>query len=766
MLTLLSCSVALLTGVVMVQLLPQLPPFWLEISLLLFSLLMLCCMPRARVVAVFLCGVAWACLRADVALSQRLPLALEGEDVQVTGVISGLPQLQEGSARFEFNVDSALHAGTRLPFSGHVRLNWYSADAPELVPCSRWQLVLRMKRPRGLINPGGFDFERHALAHGIVATGYVHDDIANHVIDPGSALCVDKLRQKILQGIDTVLGDTPESHVLRALAFGDQAAMDEHEWAVARATGIPHLIAISGLHIALFAGFGVLLARLLWRLLPRLTLRWPAPMLEAPLSLILALAYAMLAGFGLPTRRSLVMIAAILLASFVWRARSPFHGLALAVLVLLIADPLCVLSAGFWLSFVGVAWLILCLGGRGARRHGWREVLSAQGIASIGLLPLTIWFFGQSSLVGPLANVLAVPVVCLVLLPLTVLGALLFLIAPIYAAPILKIAGMAMHALWWALEKMAAWPAAQQYFPEPSLLALIFAMFGALWLLLPRGMPARALGLALFLPLLWPLRTPLHDGEFEAIVFDVGQGLSVLVQTREHVLLYDAGARFPSGFDLGEAAIVPAMRALAIEHLDRLVISHGDNDHAGGSAAIVAAYTPDISEGSQPQRTPVPLQPCVAGEYWQWNDVQFSVVHPAADSPDLNNDTSCVVLVRSADSELILTGDISSQVEALVAREIGTVAAHNVLVVPHHGSKSSSSLAFLQVLHPELAIVSAGYRSRFGHPHPSVVARYAEQQIAFLNTASSGFVRIHFSAEHGIEVLEQGRLARHPYWRE
>ncbi len=768
-LTLLSGSVALLAGVVVVQLLPELPPLWLEIFGLLFSLLLLWRLPRLRVIAVFVGGAAWACLCADHALSQRLPLALEGEDIQVSGTIIGLPQAQEGSTRFEFYVDTALHDKASVPFTGHVRLNWYASKegaAPDIAPCSRWQLVLRLKRPRGLINPGGFDFERHALAQGIVATGYVRDDAANQMLDPGSGFCVDRLRQKILQGIESVLGDTPESHVLRAMAFGDQAAMDEHEWAVARATGIPHLIAISGLHIALFAGFGVLLARLLWRLFPRLTLRWPAPMLEAPLSLIFALSYAMLAGFGLPTRRSLVMITAILVASFVWRARSSFHGLALAILVLLICDPLCVLSAGFWLSFVGVAWLILCLGGRGTRRRGWREMLSAQGIASIGLLPLTIWFFGQSSLVGPLANVLAVPVVCFVLLPFAVLGGLIFVLAPTLGAPLLHVAGWVMHGLWWALEKMAAWPAAQHYFPEPNLLALMLAMLGALWLLLPRGLPARGLGVALFLPLLWPPHPPLSDGEVDITVLDVGQGLSVLVQTRDHAMVYDTGARFPSGFDLGEVAVVPAMRALAIAHLDRLVISHGDNDHAGGAAAVVAAYTPDISEGSQPQRTHVPLQHCVAGEIWTWNDVQFSVVHPLADSADLDNDSSCVVVVRSTNAQLILTGDITSKVEAQVAIEIGATAAHTVLIVPHHGSKSSSSLAFLQALHPQLAVATAGYRSRFGHPHPSVVTRYAEQNIVFLNTASSGFVRMHFSAENGAEVIEQGRLARHPYWRE
>jgi competence protein ComEC len=542
--------------------------------------------------------------------------------------------------------------------------------------------------------------------------------------------------------------------------------MDEHEWTVARATGIPHLIAISGLHIALFASFGVMLVRLLWKLAPRVTLRWPAPLIEAIASLVFAVSYALLAGFGLPTRRALVMIAALLIANLARRARAPVQGLALAVVALLAWDPLCVLSAGFWLSFVGVTWLMLCLGAPEQRRHWWRELVHAQGVASLGLLPLGIWFFGQSSAVGPLANLIAVPWICLFVLPLTVVAALLVLALPTVGAPLMYVAGWAMQGLWWVLEKMAAWPGALWYFPEPNAWTLTLAMLGAFWLLLPRGMPARALGILLLLPLLLPVRTPLADGEFEAYMLDVGQGLGVVVRTREHALVYDAGARFPSGFDLGEATVVPSLRALGIEHLDRLIISHGDNDHAGGAAAVVDAYASIAVESGEPERVPIPATQCLAGERWTWNGVVFRIVHPTEPLASRANDRCCVLEVRSGDSALVLTGDITAAVETQVAAALEPIAPHLVLQVPHHGSKTSSSLAFLSTLHPMLALISAGYHNRFHHPDAGVVARYGALGIEAPVSAQSGFIDIRFAPNALPRIVEQGRKDRHPYWRE
>lgn len=762
-------AVALLAGALAVQTLPALPAHWIDALVALIGIALIARFPRMSWFGFFLLAAAWTMWRADIALSQRLPQALEGADIVVSGNVHGLPRVQDDATRFEFDVASATHDGATIPLHGRLRLAWYetkSDAAPAIAPCSQWQLRLRLKRPRGTVNPGGFDFERYALEAGIVGTGYVRSDPANAQTGT-AALCVDRLRARILDGISTTLGaDNVSAHLLRALAFGDQRAMDEHEWAVARATGIPHLIAISGLHIALFASFGVLLVRLGWKFAPRLTLRWPAPLIEAVASLVFAVAYAAIAGFGLPTRRALVMIAALLVANLARRARAPVHGLALAVVALLAWNPLCVLSAGFWLSFVGVAWLMFCLGGAGERRRWLRELVTAQGVASIGLLPLGIWFFGQSSLVGPIANLVAVPWICFFVLPLTVVASLLVLIVPALGAPLLQLAGWAMQSVWWLLEKMAAWPGSLWYFPEPTTWTLALAMLGALWLLLPRGVPARVLGLCMFLPLMWPARTTLADGNFDAYMLDVGQGLSFVVRTRDHALVYDAGAKFPSGFDLGEASVVPALHALGIEHVDRMIVSHGDNDHAGGAAAVVAAWPGIAVESGEPDRLTIPAMQCLAGESWSWNGVSFRIVHPVEPLSDRDNDRCCVLAVRSGDSELVLPGDITAAVEDEVAVALAPVASNLVLQVPHHGSKTSSSQKFLDALTPALGLVSTGYRNRFGHPNPGVAARYRDQDTELLDTAQTGFVEIRFTPDRAPRIIERGRIDRHPYWRE
>jgi competence protein ComEC len=757
-------ALALLAGALAVQTLSALPPRWFDAILAVAAIALVVLFRRVRWIGFVLLAAAWTMWRADVSLSQRLPHELEGADIVVSGQVHGLPRVQDDATRFEFDVESATQAGKPIALSGRVRIAWYES-APAIAPCSDWRLHLRLKRPRGGVNPGGFDFERYALEAGIVATGYVREDVAN--AQTGSArVCVDRLRERIGAAIDATLGDTHAAHLLRALAFGDQHAMDEGEWAVARATGIPHLIAISGLHIALFAGFGVLLVRLFWKLAPRVTLRWPAPLIEAVASLVFAVAYALIAGFGLPTRRALVMIAALLVANLARRARAPIHGLALAVIVLLAWNPACVLSAGFWLSFVGVAWLMFCLGGRGERRRWWQELVTAQGVASLGLLPLGIWFFGQSSLVGPIANLVAVPWICFFVLPLTVVASLLLLIVPVLGTPLLQLAGWAMQGLWWLLEKIAAWPGSLWYFPEATTAALILAMLGAVWLLLPRGVPARSLGIFLFLPLLWPARAPLRDGEFAAYLLDVGQGLSVVMHTREHTLIYDAGAKFPSGFDLGEATVVPAIHALGIEHVDRMIISHGDNDHAGGAAAVAAAWPGIAVESGEPEQLTIPARQCLAGEHWNWNGVEFRMVHPHKPLSSIDNDRCCVLSVRSGDSELVLPGDITRAVEAEVATALQPAATHLVLQVPHHGSKTSSSEEFLSALKPELGLVSAGYLNRFHHPNKTVVARYAADGVALLGTAHDGFVAMRFAPDAAPQVIERGRRDRHPYWRE
>ncbi len=756
---------ALLLGVLAVQWLPRLPPPAPTAVALLLLALLVWPWRRWRWLLFVLFGIGWAVWRGTAAMDARLPRALEGGDFAVVGTLADLPDARPDAVRFTLDVENAMLAGTVVPLRGRITVSWYDAAA-QLTPCSRWRFLLRLKRPRGLLNPGSADSERSALERGIHATGYVREDPGNRQLAPGG-WCVDRVRAAIAAGVARHVRDPHDAALLQALAVGDTRGLQQHDWEVARANGVSHLIAISGFHVGVAAVFGVGLVWLLYSLWPACALRLPRPQAQAAAALLLAGIYSALAGFGLPTVRTLLMIAVVALARCSRRGSRGAHSLALALLLILLVDPLAVLSAGFWLSFVGVGFLMLCLQARG---HGVRafvhELSAGQWVMTISLLPLTLWFFGQASLVGAVSNLLAVPFVSFVIVPCALLGTLLLGVCPPLAAPVWWIAAHLMHAQWWLLERMAAWPGAHWYLPTVQVGALALALLGALWLFMPRGIPVRWLGALLFLPLLLPPRIVPASGEFQVWVLDVGQGLSVALRTRRHVLVYDAGARYPSGFDLGDAVVVPALHALGMNRVDMLMISHADNDHAGGAAAVAAAFPAAARYSSEPARMPVPMQACVAGQAWEWDGVRFEVLNPPTGPVGkLRNDHSCVVLVAGRGGRMLLTGDISSRVEPRVAAAVGAGVAP-VLLVPHHGSKSASSAGFIASLKPPLAVVSAGWRNRFGHPRPEVLARYAQAGVPVLNTATEGAVPLDFPADAGAAAQPGWRERLPRYWRE
>lgn len=770
---LLPAAAAILAGAVLVQALPVLPPRWLDGALAVFGVAAVGIGLRRGMpawicwLALLLAAFGWTAWRADLALAARLPHVLEKQDVLVTGTVTGLPEVRADSTRFDFRISAARFENRPVPVRGHVRLSWYAsrdASPPVVGACSRWRLRVRMKRPHGLLNPGGMDFERSALQKGIIATGYVRRDTANARLATG--MCVDGIRSRVAAAITQALPDNAHAaRLLRALSVGDERALDEHDWQVVRTTGISHLIAISGFHVGLAAVFGALLVRLLWWLAPRLGLVLARPLAEAAIAFPAALAYGALAGFGLPTTRTLVMIAVVAGWRLLRRGGGFGEGFGLALAAIVLVDPLSVLSAGFWLSFAGVALLAWTL----ARGSGWRGHLKEMGLApllmTLALLPLTVWFFGQASLVGPLANLVAVPLVSFVIVPLDLVACALLFTWPSAGAALLHLCAHMVDGLWWLLLHLSAWPVAMQYLPAASLAAFALACMGAMWLLAPRGVPARALGAVLLLPLCWPRQALPGPGAFRATVVDVGQGLSVLVRTHDHALLVDTGARYPSGFDLGAAAVVPTLHALGITRLDKLIISHGDNDHSGGAGAVLAAYPRTPVAGGEPARGPVPMRQCHAGEHWRWDGVDFKVLQPPAPVTRHGNDAGCVVLVTGRDGRLLLPADTSSKVEPDIAARVSS-GPPLVLIVPHHGSKTSSSRAYLEALRPILAIASTGYLNGYHHPAAEVVARYRTLGIPVLNTPDTGAVRIAFPANAPPRILAEERLRQAHYWRE
>ncbi|MCW1977715.1 competence protein ComEC [Xanthomonas arboricola] len=694
---------------------------------------------------------------AGVLRAQLLP-ADEAREWVVQGRVMGLPIAEPRRTRFQLRLadDPAQPQALR---GALLQVSWYDdfgADTigprAALTAGATWQLRLKLRAPRGLRNPGGFDAERQALAQRIAATGYVRMPAAARQVAPASG--VDAWRERMSARIaHTISG--PASPYLRALALGDTRGLDDAAWATLRATGLSHLIAISGFHVGLVAAFCALLITAVWRLLPGLGTRVPRLHAAAVAALLGASCYAVLAGLALPTVRTVLMIAVVALARVLRRRASTAHILALAMLAVLLWDPLSVLVAGFWLSFAGVAWLVWCL--PVDDRSILRGFLSAQAVATIGLLPLTVSLFGQASLVGPLANLLAIPWWTFVVVPLALLGTALEAAWPGAGVWAWQLAGWCFELTWPAFVWLGRTQVALWWVPESDAIALVAALVGAFWLLMPRGTPAKSVALLLWLPLLWPDRALPEAGEADLQVLDVGQGLAVLLRTQRHALLFDTGPAVRDGFDAGERVVLPALRALGLRRLDAIVLSHADADHAGGYAAVRAGVP--VTDTFAPPGAPLDVRRrCQAGQRWEWEweGVRFRFLHPTAGFPYLRNQSSCVLLVETRYGRALLPGDIDSIVEHRLLHAGQAQLRADVVVVPHHGSADGSHAGFVAATAARLALVSSGHGNRFGHPRADTVQRWQGAGAEVLDTAETGAVRV-WLGRGGLQVRERRR---------
>ncbi|MBD9424534.1 DNA internalization-related competence protein ComEC/Rec2 [Pseudomonas sp. PDM15] len=734
---------ALGAGLACLPLLPELPPTWLLLALLPIALMLL---PwRSYPVSFFLFGFVWACYSAQVALDDRLLPELDGRTLWLEGRVSGLPEVGEGVVRFQ--LEGATAREHQLP--QRLRLSWY--DRPPLLAGERWRLAVKLKRPRGLVNPQGFDYEAWLLAQRIGATGTIKQGERLSEAS-GPSAWRDQLRQRLL---------SVEAHGraggLAALVLGDDSGLSRADWRTLQDTGTVHLLVISGQHVALLAAvlYGLVagLARLgLWpRLLPWLP--WACGLAFAG-----ALGYGLLAGFEVPVRRACVMVALVLL----WRLRFRHLGLwwplALAFILVLLVEPLASLQAGFWLSFGAVAVLVWVFGGRLGAWPWWRVWWRAQWTLALGMLPLFFALGLPLSLSGPLANLIAVPWVSLLVVPLALLGTLL-LPVPWLGEGLLWLAGGLLEILFqslaWIASLLPAW--------VPTALPLWCWLIGSLGVLLclaPAGVPLRALGLAMLLAFVAPPRERIPPGQAEVWQLDVGQGLAVLVRTREHALLYDAGPRF-GDFDLGERVVLPSLRQLGVSRVDLMLLSHADSDHAGGAEALARGLPIDRVLSGEAAVLPAHLaaQPCIDGASWSWDGVRFTTWRWAGAGE--GNPASCLLKVEAAGERLLLSGDIDEATEtALLA--VGRDLRAEWLQVPHHGSRSSSSAAFLDAVAPRAALLSRGWHNPFGHPHPGVLARYRERDITLYDSAERGAVRLLLGSDEGVSSWRE----RPRFWRE
>lgn len=711
----------------------------------------------------FVAAVAWTSFQAHERLAQRLPVAGLGRDFVVTGTVATFPSGGERQATFGFAVDEPRPA--EVP--PRLRVTWYDPPA-DVLPGARYALTVRLRPPLGARNPGGFDYEQWLLVNGYGATGYVRQATpvaaAQGVRDAWW-----RFRARLAERLRAAAPDADGAALVAALALGERYLFTEQHWADFRRTGTSHLVAVSGMHVALLGLVVFVVLRRSWLRLPTSLAVYD---LEAAAvgSLVATAYYAALTGFAVPAQRSLVMIA-IGLAALVSRRRiDAGQLLAATVLVVLAFDPFAPLTASFWLSFVAVALLLALAEPRPLRaaragriRRTWsaaREFAAWQWWIGFALLPLTVLYFGEVSLLGPFVNLLAIPFFNLLLVPLVVAATVLQSVAGLAAAtaPFATFVGEVASVTAGTLHAAAQWRSAAVLVSMPPLTAWLVAAAGIAWAVSAPPLRGRVLAWLALLPLVAPALDELPRGALRAVVLDVGHGLAVLVETRSHRLLFDAGPA-SAAFDSGETVVLPALAARGRRDLDRIVVSHADNDHSGGAASVVAAFPaaavlagPDVEVSSG--------YACVRGQVWQWDDVRFEILHPEEGFAARGNDGSCVLRVTAAEHTLLLTGDIERRAESALLDE--TISA-DVVVVPHHGSATSSSPAFVAAVGARYALVSAGFANRWGFPRPEVRERWETSGAVVVTTGDAGAVTVALDA--GGARVSTERDGRHRYWR-
>lgn len=736
-------------------------------------------------IACFLIGFAWAAAFGHARLADRLDRQMEGRDLVVSGVIASLPQPLERGVRFDFAVEDA-PAGV----PSMLALTWFNGLSPDefqlvqpLLAGERWRFSVRLKLPHGTANAHNYDVEAAMLERGIGATGTVRpsaNGLANARLDalaftPFALL--QRLRERMRERFQDALPDHRYDGVLLALAIGEQRAIEPGDWILFARTGVSHLMSISGLHVTMVASLAALLAGWLWRRSTRLMLSLPAQKFAALAGFFAALAYCLVSGFAVPAQRTLYMVGAVALALWLGRTQSGTRVLALALLAVLLLDPLAVLSAGFWLSFGAVAVILYVglgrVGGDGASHWlvqlvQWGRV---QWAVTVGLAPALLLLFGQVSLASPLANALAIPVVSLLVTPLALAGAVL----PDWlgAGVLLRAAHGLFEGLMWFLRLLSSSEFAVWQQARPSPWTVVAALLGVLWLMAPRGFPARYAGAALIAPAFFVQAPVPPAGALWLDVLDVGQGLAVVARTEKHGLLFDAGPQYGPDSDSGSRIILPWLRGEGVTSLDAMVISHQDSDHAGG-AVSVAAGLPVLQVWSSLATShrlmdTVPYRlPCHAGQKWEWDGVHFEMLHPLADDYakwlPAANAMSCVLRIEAAGRVVLLTGDIERASEAELLLRSPTRLAADVLLVPHHGSRTSSTAEFIAAVKPAHAVFTNGYRNRFGHPRADVVQRYIEAGAQLYRSDRDGAVAFRFEA--GRLAVARWRADNPRYWRD
>ena len=704
----------------------------LVVCLLLLTAIVRKLFPILLVLVALLAGVVYGNWSQIQRYRSWLPEEWSGKNLQVVGEVANLPTFRNGRGRFQLLGTVELFDGGQSS-KGLVSLSWF--EAPELKPGQVWQLCVRLKRPHGFASPGTSDYETVLLRQGIIATGYVREceQVENRLLAEPEKLSILVLRNRLSQWLAEHLPGSGGAMV-RALLLGDARGMSPESWQLFRSTGTIHLLVISGLHISLIALFcwGVMRLLVLAGVIP--VYRIPLPSLSMVVGLAMAIFYGGLAGFGLPVQRALIMLATGVVAMG-FGFRFPLLTIyLLALLLVLVMEPLAVTAYGFWLSFLAVATLLYVFSHRKGM-HAFSRLIWAQIVVAAALAPVLASMHQPVSWLSPLVNLVSIPLVGMLLIPLMFVGLGLSALWQAAGIEILKAVALALE--WWQmiLQWVVIVGPPGLNVPVPSLWQIIVALAGVLLVLTPRALGWRWLGLVCFLPWLFPNIKKLEEGEAEIAVLDVGQGLAVVIRTRDHALVYDTGDKFSPHFTAAGAVILPYLNELGRIAPDRILVSHSDRDHIGGLEVLKEQFSHAEVMAPDDQMSTY----CMPGWTWHWNGVEFLILGAGQESENLPvNDRSCVLRVCTRGQCALLAGDITRRREKLLIEEYGSELQAQLLIVPHHGSETSSSDAFLDEVRPDYGAVSAGFFNRFHHPAKRVVGRYGERRVTLLNTAEMG----------------------------
>lgn len=759
-------SLAFLSGILLLQHFSHLPDKkWIGI-ILIFAI------PAAafkylRLPCVCALGFAWVLWYAHLQTSWVLAENVEGKSVSVIGAIASIPDTSYHSSSFLFSIKTLQAQQAH----GLIRLSWRSKNPwleKQLHVGDQWQLTVRLKKIHGLMNPGGFDYEAWALQEGIRARGYVVDGAVNKFMSSHWYIHpVDRVREFLKEKIQTNLPKSNTSPWIIALTVGERHSINQENWEVLRNTGTNHLMAIAGLHIGFMAGFAYALIAWFWRKSERLCLRFPVQHAGSVAALLMALIYSAMAGFSIPTQRACLMLTVFLLILLLRRKIIPWQAWSIALLCVLLINPLSVLTDSFWLSFGAVALIIYGVSGRLSPKGLWWKYGRIQWVIAIGLIPFSIWLFQQCSLVSFLANSVAIPWIGFLVVPVSLVGSFLVLFSSTLGGFVLTLADKILSVLWIILTWFSHLSWGSWFQTLPNHWILILASIGMIILFVPSGFSGRYLGMIWLLPLFfYPVEKP-KLGEVWLTLLDVGQGLATVIQTQNHILVFDTGPKLSPSYDMGESVVLPFLRTLSAKQVDMLVVSHGDNDHIGGAGAILKRLPVISIKTSVPKDLPSPKTSyCFRGEAWTWDQVHFQFLYPAKENLNLGNDSSCVLRVSAGDKHILFTGDIEKWAENnLVANEWENLPA-DILVAPHHGSKTSDLECFIQRVHPQYVLFPTGYHNRYHFPHRSVVAKYDAIRTKKIDTAEEGAIQFLVSANKHISKPILYRKTHHRYWHD